>query len=90
MATAEFIAQDRGGAGYARWTHVPSGKTCLRERYMVADNPAWIKRQLEFFQNYPTLTIHKCPGTYHATEENKIATVEELIAELNAGTIRFH
>lgn len=77
-----FIAYDRAGwnRGSDRFTHMPSGKTLLRQRYMNQDE--WNKAQLEWFRQFDgSLTVHDCPEAY-STDGRLMGTVAEICKRL--------
>lgn len=79
----EYIAFDWCGTfeNYGRFTHLPSGETIVQQPWMGQSD--WNKKQLEFFQKYPGLTVYKCPFNYNDRQES-MGTTEEICGRLNA------
>ena len=50
----EFFMLDFGGQ---RFTHYPSGDTCLRHPWMYGRKDAWIEKVTDFFNRYPEISV---------------------------------
>jgi len=77
----EFIAFDWCGwdERFGRFTHLPSGETLVCRDGM--GQIAWDKAQLNFFQKFPGLNVHSCPGAY-TTDGRLMGTTEEICERL--------
>jgi hypothetical protein len=80
----EFIAFDWCGAmdSYGRFTHMPSGKTLVQEKWMGQSD--WDSKQLEWFKTFDSaLVVHKNlqNGAYRETGDT-FGTVGEIIEKL--------
>jgi hypothetical protein len=83
--TDVFIGYDQAGLGsHDRFTHFPSGATCLHQPCMT--EAAWHQRLATFLADYPGLSIHSCPNTLYAAPSNFIETVTVALERLR-GTV---
>lgn len=79
----EFIAKDTCGWSdmYARYTHVPSGKT-----HVVLDSTVLSDRSLlAFLVSFPAdVPVHYCPTRYTTEGTRKLGNVGEIAAKVKA------
>lgn len=81
--TRERIVLDYAGiGGHTRYTHYPTGKTCLRQPWM--SDADWHRRKSEFFPDYHGLPVETESGHTVDPGTDRVVVLKERIAEIEA------